>query len=281
MNFSSPNREQLVTSLVSSIALAPLLAAFFAGPARAQVGVGAQPPVQTVSDTVRQEDDVLIGTVVNVVGRPMDQVEVYIAGTDRTTRTNASGVWHIRNPPPGPRVVVARQLGYVPYVREVVVGRRSTDTLALILRRYPNTLSPVEVRARTSASTVGADIVAERLSQIRVGSGRLFTRDEILRMRPYSIAELLFGIPGIRVTRGQTEIIATSTRAGVGIQNVEGQACQLQFYLDNTPIDNEGLASLDPTMFRSVEVYPQTLILTGLPMRPDKCGAIVINSVRR
>ena len=53
------------------------------------------------------------------------------------------------------------------------------------------------------------------------------------------------------------------------------------FYLDNTPIDNESVAALDPMNFRSVEVYPQTVQLTGLQMRPDRCGAIVINSTRR
>ena len=47
------------------------------------------------------------------------------------------------------------------------------------------------------------------------------------------------------------------------------------------PIENEGVAALDPLTFRSVEVYPQTVLLTGLPMRPDRCGAIVINSLRR
>jgi hypothetical protein len=33
--------------------------------------------------------------------------------------------------------------------------------------------------------------------------------------------------------------------------------------------------------FRSVEVYPNTVLLPGLPMRPDRCGAIIINTMRR
>ena len=35
-----------------------------------------------------------------------------------------------------------------------------------------------------------------------------------------------------------------SARAGVGVMNVDGQQCPLQFYLDNTPIDNESLVAL-------------------------------------
>ena len=96
-----------------------------------------------------------------------------------------------------------------------------------------------------------------------------------------NVPALVFGIPGIAVRRGQGDIVITSTRAGVGIVNVEGQQCLLQVYLDNTPIDNESLVALDPLTFRSVEVYPQTVQLTGLAMRPDRCGAVVINSVRR
>lgn len=241
--------------------------------------VGAQ--TGATPDAARARTDVLVGTVVDVTGRPMDQIEVYIAGTDRTARTDARGVWRIVDPPVGPRVVVARQFGYVPYVREVQVGRSFTDTVSLILRRYPRTLSTVEVRARTELATSAANEISERLLQMQVGSGRLFTRDQILQMRPYTIAELVFGVPGIAIRRGQGEIIATSTRAGVGIMNVDGQQCQIQFFLNTTPISNEGVATLDPMTFRSVEVYPQTVQLTGLPTRNDRCGAIVINTMRR
>jgi hypothetical protein len=232
-------------------------------------------------DSGRRDADALVGTVVDVTGRPMSQIEVYIAGTDRTARTDYRGVWRIDNPPVGPRVVVARQLGYVPYVREVQVGGNSTDTVSLILRRFPRTLSTVEVRARTAEATSAALDISERLLQMRVGTGRLFTRDQILQMRPSSVAELIFGVPGIAVRNVPGEIIVTSTRAGVGIMNVDGQQCQLQFFLNTTPISNEGVATLDPLTFRSVEVYPQTVQLTGLPIRSDRCGAIVINTMRR
>ena len=244
---------------------------------RAYAQRGSRAPIAIATQPI----DELIGSVVDVVGRPMPQIEVYIAGTDRTTRTDARGIWRFPNPPVGPRVVVAREIGFVPYVREVMIGSSLNDTLPLLLRRFPRTLSLVEVRARTSTATADANIVAERLMQMRVGSGRLLTRDQILQMRPYSLAELLYGIPGMNVTATQGAIAVTSSRAGVGIMNVEGQQCQMQFYLDNTPIENEGVAALDPLTFRSVEVYPQTVLLTGLPMRPDRCGAIVINSLRR
>jgi len=244
-------------------------------------GAGAQERGRAGADTVRRPPDELIGLVLDAAGQPMQQVEVYIAGTDRATRSDTRGHWRFLNPPAGPHVVVARRTGYVPYVREIVIGSQANDTLSLLLRRFPTALSTVQVNARSLSAQADAAMLAERLMQIRVGTGRLFTRDDILRMRPHSIAEMIFGVPGIAVTTGQTDIVVTSTRAGVGIMNVDGQPCQLQFFLDNTPISNEGVRSLDPMTFRSVEVYPQAVLLTGLPVRHDKCGAIVINTLGR
>lgn len=236
---------------------------------------------RATADSARRRENTLVGTVVDVIGKPMQQVEVYIAGTDRSVRTDSRGVWRFTDPPVGPRVIVARQFGFVPYVREVQVGAIAIDSVVLVLRRYPRTLSTVEVNARTALATSAANEISERLLQMQVGSGRLFTRDHILQMRPFSIAELIWGVPGIAVRRGQGEIVVTSTRAGVGIMNVDGQQCQLQFYLNTTPISNEGVSQLDPMTFRSVEVYPQTVQLTGLPTRNDRCGAVVINMMRR
>jgi hypothetical protein len=230
---------------------------------------------------VPQGGGVLLGSVVDVVGRPMPDIEVYIAGTALQTRTDTRGMWRFPSPPPGPRVVVARQVGYLPYVREVLVGGAANDTLTLIMMRPPQTLSAVQIRERSAQMTAAAAEIADRLLQMRVGAGRLFTRDYILVMRPYSIAELLWGTPGVQIKRGQGEVVATTTRAGVGVSTTEGVPCQLQFYLDRTPIDNEFVLQLDPLTFRSVEVYPHTVQLPGLAMRPDRCGAIVINTMRR
>lgn len=257
------------------------LAALLAASAILGTSARAQVAARPGADSTKRATTLLVGTVVDVVGRPIGAAEVYIAGTGRTARTDARGVWRIPDPPPGPRVVVARLVGFIPYVREVLVGGATNDTVSLLLRRLPTTLTPVQITARVAMVTSSADIIADRLMQMRVGTGRLFTREQILVQRPYSIAELVFGVPGVAIRRGQGEIVATTTRAGVGVMNVEGQLCQLQFFLDNTAIDNESVAALDPLTFRSVEVYPQVVQLTGLAMRPDRCGAIVINSIRR
>ncbi|WP_373064697.1 carboxypeptidase regulatory-like domain-containing protein [Gemmatimonas sp.] len=245
---------------------------------------------QTRSPRSRDE---IVGWVVDAAGKPMGDAEVLIAGTTFTTRSDARGFWRIADPPTGPHVVLARQIGYVPYQREVVVGRAANDTLSLLLRRYPRTLSTVEVTARSNSATASAVAQGQRLIQMRVGAGRLYTRDYILETRPYSIAELVQGVPGMTIQRlrgngTDGEVVATISRNRGGASGNQGvgndglsNACPMQFFLDTSPIEGDQVGRLDPSMFRSVEVYPMNVVIPGLPQRGDRCGAIVINSFRR
>ena len=278
----SARRGRLARTLLVVLALLPA-----ARPRAAQGragGRGDRARIEGARDAART--DTLLGTVVDAIGKPMAEVEVYLARTDRSVRTDARGVWRMADPPAGAQVVVARSIGYVPFVREVVVGSAANDSVHLLLRRYPRTLPAVEITARSNAAAANAEMIAERLMAMRAGAGRLYTRDQILEQRPYTVAELVQGVPGLLVRRGRSDddrgaVIATTTRSGVGIMNVDGTPCQLQFYLDGTPIENDGVGQLDPMTFRSVEVYPNTVLLPGVPMRPDKCGAILINTLRR
>lgn len=264
------HRHQLAVLVLVSLALL--------SPSRSLL---AQGRTRDAVSAAREPVDAIVGSVVDVIGKPMRGIEVYLARTDRVVRTDERGVFRFESPPVGAHVIVARSIGYVPYVRELIIGSGANDTIALLLRRYPRTLTAVQVTARSKATAADAEVVAERLMQMRVSAGRLYTRAQILEQRPYSLAELIQGVPGVLVMRGRGEIIATTARAGVGTMNTSGEPCQLQFFINGTPIDNEGAASLDPLNFRSVEVYPQSILLPGLPMRADKCGAIVINMMRQ
>ena len=237
--------------------------------------------------------DEIVGWVVDAVGKPMGDAEVLLAGTTFTTRSDVRGFWRIGNPPTGPHVVLARQIGYVPYAREMIVGRATSDTLSLLLRRYPRTLSTVEVTARANSATASAVAQGQRLIQMRVGAGRLYTREYILETRPYSIAELVQGVPGLSIQRlrgngTDGEVVATISRNRGGASGSQGvgndgfsNSCPMQFFLDTSPIEGDQVGRLDPSTFRSVEVYPMNVVIPGLPQRGDRCGAIVINSFRR
>jgi hypothetical protein len=250
----------------------------------------AQAPAAAARAQARDE---IVGWVVDAAGKPMMDAEVLIAGTAYTTRSDVRGFWRITNPPTGPHVVLARQIGYVPYQREVIVGRTMRDTLSLLLRRYPRTLSTVEVTARENSATATAVAQGQRLIQMRVGAGRLYTREYILETRPYSVAELIQGVPGLTIQRlrgngTDGEVVATISRNRGGASGTQGvgndgfsNPCPVQFFLDTSPIEGDQVGRLDPATFRSVEVYPMNVVIPGLPQRGDRCGAIVINSFRR
>jgi hypothetical protein len=206
---------------------------------------------------------------------------VHIVGTGRAVRTDAAGRWRLNEPPAGARVLGARLLGWVPVSMAIDVRSDVVDTIPLVMRRFPRTLSTVEVRARTEQLDRDAALLAERLMQLRVGTGRLFTREEILRLKPFSVVDLVRGVVGVDIKQTSQGITAVTKRAGTGAMQVQGEGCPLQFYLDGRAVDNEVIASLSPMQWKSVEVHPQTTLLTGLPSNSGKCGAIVINSLWR
>ncbi len=233
------------------------------------------PPTPT-ADLIPQGAAPLLGDVVDALGRPMANVEVYLAGTEFTTRTDARGFWIFPDPPRGSRVLGARALGYAPVTRAVDISSRRPDTIPLALRKLPSKLSTVKVQATFDGAKYDAMAMAERLMQMRVSTGRLYTRDSILSRRPQSMVDLLMGIPGITARREQQGFSVFASRAGTGTLAVAGSPCQVQFYLNRMPVDVDFVATMSPLQWQSVEVYPLTSIMPGLPMVSGTCGAIVI-----
>ncbi|HYW33302.1 MAG TPA: carboxypeptidase regulatory-like domain-containing protein [Gemmatimonas sp.] len=229
----------------------------------------------------------LVGSVIDLFGQPLANVELRFLGTAKATRSDAQGRFRFDDPPAGARVLAARLVGWVPVSIPVSINSGSSDTIPLIMRRFSRTLSTVEVRARTSSADKEAALLAERLMQMRTGTGKLFTRDDILRLQPYSIVELVRGVVGLKIEQSRDVITAVSTRGGIegggtsGGSGVKGAACPIQFYLDGQPVDNAVIANLSPLQWRSVEVHPNTALLTGLPVQKERCGAIVIHSAWR
>jgi Carboxypeptidase regulatory-like domain len=218
----------------------------------------------------------LLGEVVDVFGQPLSDVEVFIAGTSLSTRTDARGFWIIPSPPRGMRVLGVRKLGYAPVVRAMDVSPMRPDTLPIALRRLPRTLSTVTVSATYRGAALDASAMAERLLQLRVSTGKLYTRDSILARNPQSIVDLLMGIPGIIATREQQGISVVASRAGTGALSVSGIPCPIQFFVNRQAVDIDYVATMSPMQWQSVEVHPITSLLSGLPAMSGTCGAVVI-----
>jgi hypothetical protein len=218
----------------------------------------------------------LLGEVVDVFGQPLADVEVFIAGTALVTRTDSRGFWTIPNPPRGTRVLGIRKLGYAPVVRAIDISPIRPDTLPIALRRLPRTLSTVTVNATYRGAALDASAMSERLLQLRVSTGKLYTRDSILARNPQSIVDLLMGVPGVLAKREQQGISVVATRAGTGALSVSGTPCPIQFFVNRAAVDIDYVAAMSPMQWQSVEVHPITSLLSGLPAMSGTCGAVVI-----
>lgn len=258
------------TSLLLGLALA-------LGCGTATAGIAQSRPARAATtDSATVGSSPLLGDVVDALGRPMANVEVYLAGTEFTTRTDARGFWIFPDPPRGARVLAARALGYAPVARAINISARRPDTIPLALRKLPRTLSTVKVQASYDGATLEAAAIAERILQLRVSTGKLYTRDSLLARKPQSMVDLLMGIPGIIARREQQGFSVYASRAGAGALSVAGSPCPIQFFVNRAAVNVDFVAAMSPMQWQSVEVYPITTMLSGLQLVSGTCGAIVI-----
>lgn len=240
------------------------------------LGAQSRPARTPAADSAAVDAAPLLGDVVDALGRPMANVEVYLAGTELRTRTDARGFWIFPDPPRGARVLGARALGYAPVARAINISARRPDTIPLALRKLPRTLSTVKVQATYNGATLEAAAMAERILQLRVSTGKLYTRDSLLARNPQSMVDLLMGIPGIIARREQQGFSVNASRAGTGAMSVAGSPCPIQFFVNRAAVDIDFVAAMSPMQWQSVEVYPIATMLSGLQLVSGTCGAIVI-----
>lgn len=270
------SRGLLATALIAAAVIAP--AVFATASIGAQTRPRSLPPIGDSAAARGSATNAapLLGDVIDALGRPMADVEVYLAGTEFRTRTDSRGFWIFPDPPRGARVLGARALGYAPITRAVNISSRRPDTIPLALRKLPRTLSTVKVQATYDGAKFDATAMAERIMQLRVSTGKLYTRDSILARQPQSMIDLLMGIPGIIARREQQGFSVYSTRSGTGALTAAGSRCPLQFYVNRAAVDIESVAAMSPLQWQSVEVHPITTLLSGLQIVSGTCGAIVI-----
>jgi len=198
---------------------------------------------------------------------------VEIAGTPAVAMTNEKGEFTLTNLPSGTRSLVARHLGYAADVVEVDLSAREAKTVTMRLPKHVAVMDPVLVTARRTA---GLDRVGFARRK-RSGTGYFMGPEQIDRLRPNELTDILRSIPGLRVEYAQGGETVTTTR---GSASLTGQSC-VKYYVDDMPW--HATEPGDINMFVSarevvgVEVYhgagapPQ---YTGLGM--GNCSVIVI-----
>lgn len=117
-----------------------------------------------------QDDGTIAGAVTDrASGRPLPEVQVQVAGTQRGSMTDREGRFSIRGVPAGTYEVRARRVGYAPMSERVTVGAGATASVNFVMTESALTLQEVVVSAITGAQERRVEI-GTNVGQINVAT---------------------------------------------------------------------------------------------------------------
>jgi hypothetical protein len=149
---------------------------------------------------------------------------VELAGTDLVTTTDAKGEFTMRNLPSGSHILVARHMGYAADAVAVDLSSRQPKTVNITLPKFVNIMDPVVVTARRTAALDRVGFSRRKKS----GSGYFVDADQIARMRPNQLTDILRTVPGLRIGYGPQGETVESSR---GATSLMGGRC-VQYVVD-------------------------------------------------
>jgi hypothetical protein len=193
--------------------------------------------------------------------------------------TNNDGEFVFQLPAAGDYRLQATRLGYATTITELItVDSAAQADVVLPMVRRPVALDTITVAGQPLAPAqkqLPYLVDAGFYRRQRWGFGYFLTRADIDRRDPLIMADLLKGIPGIRV-RCTSATICSVTMPGANAMFI-GKACFPSVVLDGVP--GFSLADLNPFNLEAVEIYPHS---GGVPVqwRTSPCGAVVAWSRR-
>lgn len=186
--------------------------------------------------------------------------------------TDRGGEFDVRQAPWGWYKVVVTRIGYRSKAVDLAVaGDPSGIFLAISLEPLPVQLEPVVIRGDT-ATVVAYGRMADFFRRKRSGWGQFITRQDIGRLNPFRVTDLLWGERGVWMAydrRGQPMVYF---RGRISY----GGRCYPAIYIDGhrLPGDMSLNEWVMPQEVEGIEVYRSEI--TTPPEFPGGCGAIVI-----
>ncbi|MBC8113869.1 MAG: carboxypeptidase regulatory-like domain-containing protein [Candidatus Saccharimonas sp.] len=164
---------------------------------------------------------VLEGSLTNAGSR------VEVVGTDVVALTNEKGEFTLRNLPSGSHVLLARHLGFGAEVVPVDLSSREPKKVTIKLPKFVAVIDPVVVTARRVASLDNVGFTRRK----KAGFGYYLDPEQIQRMHPNHITDILRHVPGLRVSYSPQGEVVSSSR---GVSSLSGGSC-VQYYVDDMP----------------------------------------------
>jgi hypothetical protein len=198
-------------------------------------------------------------------GRPLAGAQVVVQGIGIGGATRPDGSITLFGLKPGTRTIEVRYLGYEPQRAQVTLEPYRTSEVRFGLEIQAIQLAEVRVRARASR------LLRTGFYQRRTtGMGTFFTREEIQRMQPRALSDVMRRVAGASVSTGRAGLSTANFRGGRG-------SCPVQFYIDGTMAAAFLIDEMRPEDVEGLEIYRGA---ATLPPEYNKgtamCGVIVI-----
>ena len=224
-------------------------------------------PSARVNDTATSTAPLLRGWVRTEDGVPVPGARIAIFGSNASAETNTDGEFQLTGMHGGTQTLLTHAIGFLPDERAVdLTDQRLPVIVGLTsLRRF---LDTVHVRAerRSLTSAVGFD------DRRKLGAGRFFTADEIERMHPHELTDILRHAPTLDMHTDNQHNVTIRMRGDM-------QSCTPAIFVDGKQFINWELNDLNgivqPDQIAGLELY--TPSLTPAEFRTKMaCGTVVV-----
>jgi Carboxypeptidase regulatory-like domain/TonB-dependent Receptor Plug Domain len=174
------------------------------------------------------------GTVVLENSPPAGGSRVELVGTDVVVSTNDKGEFTMTKVPSGSHMLLARHLGYGAASVPVDLTPRAPQRVTIKLPKFVAMMDPVLVTARLSA---GLQAVGFNERKKRTGSGYFLGPDQLQRMHPNDLSDILHQLPSVRVVYSNGRAVRATSRRGVN--GFSDRSC-MQYFVDDMPWQSNG-----------------------------------------
>ncbi len=219
-----------------------------------------------------QQPGAVTGHVIDANKAPLRNAHARLLGTRLQAVTDADGTFRLPAIAPGKYSIEIRMLGYTAKTQSIEIAPGETVDILMQLSAVAVNLDTVSITAAPNPHLQGFE---ERRAR---GQGRYFTREQITKMSPRGLSDVLRRVPGfqLQAARNSDGFSVQTGRTGTRV-------CPVLFYLNGSPFPVSADMSIntfvDPDAVEAMEVYagasqiPPQFNSAALNAR---CGVVVI-----
>lgn len=225
-------------------------------------------------------DGQIRGVIRDSAGAPIANVVIVARTTGRRVFTNHVGYFSVGGVGSGEHVLVVRRIGFAAESLLVPLGMADTADVDGVLRPVAMELDAMDVNATIA---VAARLQGFEHRRGRNNGGQFITREQIDRRGSMTTADMLRGVPGIKMIDSMGVTIATSSRgAKLNLLSRKAvEACVVRVGVDGQLKDPSFALNMIPlTDIHGIEVYagPATTPpeFNSSAGRNAQCGLVMI-----